>query len=97
MEAFIKGCGILCAPEAELHGVSYCCIPFPGHAGSRGLRWGISLTPQTKRGLGPVTQHLRSPKGRQHQPCSLYPSGEGTGEPFRRDTGILLPSFNTRQ
>lgn len=91
----LKGCSILCAPAAELHGVFHCCIPFSGHAASCRLHWGISLTPQTKRGLGPATQHLRSPKGRQHQPCSLYPSGEGTGELFRRDTGILLSCFDT--
>lgn len=60
-EAFIKGCSILCAQEAELHDVSHCCIPLPGHTASHGLCWAISLTPQTKRGLGPVTQPLRSP------------------------------------
>lgn len=60
-EAFIKGCGTLCAREAELRDVSHCCIPLPGHAASHGLCWAISLTPQTKCGLGPVTQPLRSP------------------------------------
>lgn len=71
--------------------------PSPATLPATGCRGGVSLTPQTKRGLVPVTQHLRSPKGRQHQPCSLYPSGEGTGELFQRDTGRLLPCFDPSQ
>lgn len=36
-------------------------------------------------------------KGREHQPCSLYPSGEGTGKMFRRGAGRLLPCFDPSQ
>ena len=76
--------------------LSRCCIPipFPSHAAGCGLCWGISPAPQTRRGLGPVAQHLRSPKDRQHQPCCLHPSGEGMGELFGRGAGIVLPCFD---
>lgn len=93
-EAFVKECNNLCTLETELHGVSYYCIPFPSHSACCGLCWEISPTPQAKYGLGRITQHLHPPKHWQHQPLSLS-EWRGAGRAVSRDSGILLPCFDT--